>query len=72
MVWVISGAYTDRATITRLGAESEDGVVFMPSSYRLHAVFVCFAPNTGERGCMHGRQDRTTPNHEVFTLFRNG
>ena len=63
---------TDRSTITRLGAEAEDDVSFMSSSYRLHAVFICFVPKTGKRiiilgvlMAMHGRQDSTTPDHGI-------
>ena len=58
--------YTDRSTNTRLGAKSEDELVFMSFLYRLHAVFICLVPNAdkriiilGESVTTHGRQDST-------------
>ena len=72
--WCYFLGNTDRSTITRLGAEAEDDVFFMSSSYRLHAVFICLVPNTGKRiiilglsMAMHGRQDSTTPDRDIHT-----
>ena len=64
--------YIDRSTITRFERESEDDVVSMSFSYRLHVVFICFVPDTGKRVIMlgvsmtmHGRQGSTTPDHGI-------
>ena len=47
----------------------------MSFSYRLHAVFICFVPNTGKRiiilgvsVAMRGRQGSTTPDHGIRGL----
>ena len=66
---IVNGAvfpeHIDGSTITRLRAEAEDHCL-------LHVVFICFVPNTGTRlvvlgvlVAMHGRQDRTTPDHGI-------
>ena len=39
----------DRSKIIRLETEAENDVFFMSFSYRLHAVFICFVPNTSKR-----------------------
>ena len=72
--WCLFLGSTDRSTITRLRAESEDDVVFMSLSYRLQIVFTCFVPNTGKRViildvlmAMHWRQDSITPDHGIYS-----
>ena len=69
----LSSGSTDRSTITRLRAKSEDDIVFMSLSYRLHVVFICFVPNPGKRAinlgvlmAMHWRQGSTTPDHGMI------
>ena len=69
----LSSESTDRSTIARLRAKSEDNVVFMSLSHRLQVIFICFVPNTGK--CviildvliaMHWRQGSPTPDHEMI------
>ena len=46
--WCYFLEYTDRSTVTRLGTKAKEDFFIMSSSYRLHAVFICFVPNMGK------------------------
>ena len=57
--------YTDRSTVTQLGTNSEDDIIFMSvSSALLPKTGTCFA-TLGMSVTMHQRPNSTTPDHGI-------